>query len=234
VVLDCGTTIPILNKKWALRNNIPTFERTEPKVGENLAGKIEPDIGLAYTSQVRLQYRKHFSVESFEIGPTDNECDAILPFWWIVKYLPLNLLSNPEHIWFVQCQNYTEARSNEFSLQMDSNKLDHVEAKEIGLIIIKEDNIDPVSLVLAKLRKWAHIMTKDAPAKLQEHKPYDHAIDIKDGATPPWGPCYALSEKELEVLRNWLKDMLEICKIRRSKSTAGFRILFVPKAHGRG
>jgi hypothetical protein len=76
---------------------------------------MEQEIGLAYTYPVRLQYRKPFSVESFEIGPTDNECDASLPFWWIVK-LPLsNLLSNPYNIRFVHCQNYTKSSSNDFS-----------------------------------------------------------------------------------------------------------------------
>jgi hypothetical protein len=43
-----------------------------------------------------------------------------------------------------------------------------------------------------------------------------------------------LSEKEFEVLRNWLKEMLETSKIRRPKSPAGSPIVFVPKAHGRG
>jgi hypothetical protein len=139
-------------------------------------------------------------VESFDIGLTDNECDTILPFWWIVKHPPSNLLSNPENIRFVQCQNCTEASLNEFRLQMDSNILDHPEAMVIGSISTKEDNIDPISLVLAKFRNWIHIMTKEAAAKLPEHKPYDHVIDIKDCETPPWGPCYALKEKGLEVL----------------------------------
>jgi hypothetical protein len=52
VLLDYGTIIPVLNKKWALQNNIPTFKRTEPKVVENFASKIEPEIGLAYTYPV--------------------------------------------------------------------------------------------------------------------------------------------------------------------------------------
>jgi hypothetical protein len=44
-------------------------------------------------------------------------------------------------------------------------------------------------------------MSKEAAKCLPEHTPYDHAIDLKTGETPPWGPCYAKSEKELEVLR---------------------------------
>jgi hypothetical protein len=117
---------------------------------------------------------------------------------------------------------------------MDSNILDQPEAMVIGSISIKEDNLDSISLVPAKFWKWTHIMTKEVVAKLPEHKPYDHAIDIKAGKTPPWGPCYELSEKELKVLHDWLKDMLETGKMRSSKSPAGLPILFVPKAHGRG
>jgi hypothetical protein len=50
------------------KKNIPTFERTLHKVVENVAGKIQPEIGLAYTYPVRLQHLQHVSVESFEIG----------------------------------------------------------------------------------------------------------------------------------------------------------------------
>jgi hypothetical protein len=117
---------------------------------------------------------------------------------------------------------------------MDSNILDHAEAMVIGSISTKEDNIDPISLVPAKFRKWAHIMMKEVAAKLPVHKLYNHAIDIKDGETPPWGACYALSEKELELLRDWLKDILQTGKIRHSKSPTRSPILFVPKAHSRG
>jgi hypothetical protein len=52
VLLDCGTRIPILNTKQALRNNIPIFETTDPKLVENFVRKIEPDIRLAYTYPV--------------------------------------------------------------------------------------------------------------------------------------------------------------------------------------
>ena len=45
---------------------------------------------------------------------------------------------------------------------------------------------------------------------------------------------YALSEKELEVLKTYLDDMLRSGKIRPSKFSAGAPIIFVPKQDGRG
>jgi hypothetical protein len=140
VRLDCGTIIPIVNQKWALQNNNPTFQSSEPQVVQYFARKIEPEIGLASTYPVQLQSRKHFSVESYEIRKTDNECDVILSFWWIVKHSPSNLLSTPENIRFVHCQNCTKASSNEFSLQMDSNIRDHLEAMVIGSISTIEES----------------------------------------------------------------------------------------------
>ena len=54
------------------------------------------------------------------------------------------------------------------------------------------------------------------------------------GQEPPYGPIYALSEKELEVLRTYLDDMLSSGKIRPSKSSTGAPILYVPKKEGQG
>jgi hypothetical protein len=45
-------------------------------------------------------------------------------------------------------------------------------------------------------------------------------IDVKDGEMPLWGPYYTWSENELEVLWDSLKEILEIGKIRKSKSSA--------------
>jgi hypothetical protein len=195
VLLDFGASIPILNKSWAQNHKIPTSRQAKPRLVENFAGKIEPEIGLAYTYPVRLQHRKHFSVESFEIGPTDDECDAILPFWWIAKHAPANLLGEPHEVRFEQCLNCTEASANEFNIRYDSDIADHPEAMVIGSISTSDEKVDPISLVPAKFRKWAYIMTKEAAQRLPEHKPYDHAIDVKDGEMPPWGPCYTLSKK---------------------------------------
>jgi hypothetical protein len=77
-------------------------------------------------------------------------------------------------------------------------------------------------------------MTKEAADRLPEHKPYNHAIDLKEGETPPWGPVYALNEVELQMLREWLKEMVRMGKIKPSKSPAAALILFVPKPHSRG
>jgi len=60
-----------------------------------------------------------------------------------------------------------------------------------------------------------------------------HAIDIKDRATPPWGPIYPMSAYQLEERNKYLHKMLAQGKIVYSKSAAGAPILFVTKPAGR-
>lgn len=67
---------------------------------------------------------------------------------------------------------------------------------------------------------------------LPEHRPYDIGIDLKPGATVPWGPIYNLSEPELAELRKYLDENLAKGFIRPSKSSGGAPILFVKKKNG--
>jgi predicted transcriptional regulator len=80
----------------------------------------------------------------------------------------------------------------------------HPEVLVVGSISTKELDSNPLDSVHDKFKKWTHIMSKEEAKRLPEHTSYDHGIDIRTGVTPPWGPCYALSEKKLEVLKEWL------------------------------
>ena len=55
---------------------------------------------------------------------------------------------------------------------------------------------------------------------------------IKTTSEPLYGPIYNLSEKELKVLREYLRDALAKGWIRESSSPAGAPILFAPKKDG--
>jgi hypothetical protein len=72
-----------------------------------------------------------------------------------------------------------------------------------------------------------------ADALLPYHT-FDHAIDLKDGTDPSWGPINVLSTVELKALCRYLDEMLRMDMIRPSKSLAGALILFILKAHGKG
>jgi hypothetical protein len=79
---------------------------------------------------------------------------------------------------------------------------------------------------------WASVFSEVEIGKLLEHSKYDHEINLLPGAAAPFGPIYPLSEKELEALQDYLKPNLESGKVRRSNSSAGAALIFLPKKDG--
>ncbi|KAF4613415.1 hypothetical protein G7Y89_g15472 [Cudoniella acicularis] len=67
---------------------------------------------------------------------------------------------------------------------------------------------------------------------LPEYHIIEHRINLELGSQPLYRPIYALSEKELEVLREYLNASMAKGWIRRSTSPAGAPIIFVPKKGG--
>jgi hypothetical protein len=59
-----------------------------------------------------------------------------------------------------------------------------------------------------------------------------HAINLEEGAKPPYRPLYALLGRELRILRDYLTEKEKIGWIRRLKSPARISILFVSKPDG--
>jgi len=58
-------------------------------------------------------------------------------------------------------------------------------------------------------------------------------IDLKLGKQPPSGKLYPLSPDELELLKEYLDEMLKNGKIRPSKSSPGTPIFFAKQANGK-
>jgi Reverse transcriptase (RNA-dependent DNA polymerase)/RNase H-like domain found in reverse transcriptase/Integrase zinc binding domain/Chromo (CHRromatin Organisation MOdifier) domain/gag-polyprotein putative aspartyl protease len=82
-------------------------------------------------------------------------------------------------------------------------------------------------------RAWNHMFTeREGKANLPEHQPWDHTIDLEEGKTPPFGPLYGKSGKELEQEKEFVDTNLEKGYIRPSKSSAASPFMFVPKKDG--
>ncbi|KAF8826377.1 hypothetical protein HHX47_DHR5000216 [Lentinula edodes] len=68
---------------------------------------------------------------------------------------------------------------------------------------------------------------------LPEHRPYDLKIDLEEGASPPLGRIYPLSEKELVALKDFIDKQLATGAITPSSLPHGALVLFVPKKDGK-
>jgi hypothetical protein len=91
--LDLGCSIPVLSSEIGKWYQVPEFKWSTPLVVERFDRSICPDIGYSYTYPLNLNLDHHWSRESFEVGPTDDECDIMIPWWWMLKH-PLTMSSS--------------------------------------------------------------------------------------------------------------------------------------------
>jgi hypothetical protein len=239
-MFDTGATIPIVSSKFIAEHNLPIITCDRPLRINGADGCPLSGAGEAFTHSLLLWYKQHYIRETFEVMPLESETDIILPCWWMAKHQPNRFWGKPQEITLDSkfCKhNYTRVAAQEFSLTMDKDILHHYKAIVIGYVTsVNTDpvEVDPATIVLERFQQYVKVLGKELADKLPDHKPYDHAIDLKDGEQPPWGLMYPLNETELQALRDYLKEMLELGKIRPSKSPTAAPIIFVPKAHGRG
>ena len=127
-------------------------------------------------------------------------------------------------------------------LEWDETVLEDVDRQVCALFIRSDRTMatvgkkteGPCKKVPEVYSKYQPLFDEEAASRLPKHTKFDHAIPIKEGSSPPFGPIYSLSQTELETLREYLERMLREGKIRPSESPAGAPILFVPKPNGRG
>ena len=79
---------------------------------------------------------------------------------------------------------------------------------------------------------FADVFSAVRAEELPPHRPYDHAMELENGRTPPCGPTYSISPREREALREYLEENLRKGFIRPSNSPAGAPILFAKKKDG--
>ena len=79
-------------------------------------------------------------------------------------------------------------------------------------------------------QEYQDVFSEEKANQLTARGRPEHAIEMT--SEPLYGPIYNLSEKELKVLREYLRDALAKGWIRESSSPAGAPILFAPKKDG--
>lgn len=78
----------------------------------------------------------------------------------------------------------------------------------------------------------SEVFSKQKVAILPPHRPYDCAIELHPGSSPPRGSLYSLSVPESAAMNTYIKEALATGFIRPSTSPAGAGFFFVGKKDG--
>jgi len=131
------------------------------------------------------------------------------------------------------CRDHVENEAMKDLFEYDETVAFDPKAQYVGRIVKIEEK-DPVELetLPREYAQFKHLFRPEASEKMPPRRTFDHAIDLKEGSEPPWGPVYPMSQYQLNTLKTYLDEMLAQGKITHSQSPAGAPILFVPKPDG--
>ncbi len=101
----------------------------------------------------------------------------------------------------------------------------------VSVPVFQEEAVD-LSNVPAEYLDLKEVFSKSRVASLPPHRPYDCAIELLPGTSPPKGKLYSLSAPEREAMEKYISDSLASGFIRPSSSPAGAGFFFVGKKDG--
>lgn len=70
------------------------------------------------------------------------------------------------------------------------------------------------------------VFSKSRVVSLPPHRPFDCAINLLPGSTPPMGRLYSISGPERQAMNSYIQEALEVGIIRPSTSPAGAGLFF--------
>jgi len=232
ILIDPGADANIVDQRYALRAQL---ERVETPVPPIRWGEQRPHIFGAYKALIKLTDSIGQSREFYDIfyGIDSPSTPIILGMpglkgqgvvidtatstWrYGIATVPLELLDKDEAA-EVPCEHLAwSIMAVEWLTREDLEDEETEQRRQDDVVTLPEE-----------LREFEDVFQEDRADELPPHRETDHAIEIT--GTPPYGPLYNLSARELEELRRYLDDALAKEWIQHSTSPAGAPILFVPK-----
>jgi len=106
------------------------------------------------------------------------------------------------------------------------------EAQYVGQIEQEEEGGVQLETRPKPYSQYKELFEEKKAKMLAPQRTFDHPINLKEGAKPPWGPIYPMSAYQLNELDKYLKKILTEGKISDSESLYGAPIHFVPKPDG--
>jgi len=215
---------------------VPYEIRENPLKITAFKGEVSSTRGKYYSHPIDLEIgtNGHTTMVSCEIADA-CKYDMIIPFGWWHHEHPIKNIKSLEKWCFehTKCVEHVQDEGIADMFEWDETVAFDEQARMIGRFgSTRQEEVQLEGL--PKLYwQYKELFENEKAEMLAPRRTFDHAIDLKDGATPPRGSIYPMSAYQLEELNIYLDKMLAEGKIVYSKSAAGAPILFVPKSEGR-
>ncbi|GBG81140.1 hypothetical protein CBR_g31816 [Chara braunii] len=242
-LIDCGASRNYISQDFMTRDRLgPRVRRKSQPTHVTLAdGHTQKSIDRCVDSVP--VYFAPLACEAVSFDILDNKFDMILGMSWLQSEdHPVNFFHHTVHVRdrrgeLVPCTvppPHPSIGCHVVSAASIRQSIIRHDVEEMGICFLhalppidqpKTDTSDP--RVIELLDSYEDVF--QAPAGVVPDRPIRHGIPLEDGAVPPRGCIYRMSEEELQALRAQLDDLLAKGWIRPSCSPYGVPVLFVRK-----
>ncbi len=214
-LIDSGAEGNFLDSDLAYRLRLPVIALSQPIAVHALNGLSLPSITHS-TGPLRLVTSGNHT-ETIQFLLTDT------PITPVVLGHPWLVLHNPHFNW---------SQSSILSWSEGCHATCLLSAcPSVSCSVFQDEHMD-LSNVPSEYRDLKGVFSKSRAASLPPHRPYDCAIDLLPGTSPPKGKLYSLSAPEREAMEKYISDSLAAKIIRPSSSPAGAGFFFVKRKDG--
>jgi len=227
----------VLSSEWVKSTQVPCVPRKELTPILDASGYHIAGPGLHYTTTVDMYIGDHMNKMRFEV--------ADMPVGKVNGYLPMSWLKdhNPDINWekgslkwgseYCKAHYLRKERGLEFITEEELLAQDPDNIFLMGMALYTDEASEDIKIkILPQYRDYADIFSQEKTNALREQSKYDHRIDLIPEAKLPDGPIYLLSKKEVDALWDYIREMEDHGRIRKSSSPIGAPILFGPKPDG--
>uniref|UniRef100_A0A8C5MT48 ribonuclease H n=1 Tax=Leptobrachium leishanense TaxID=445787 RepID=A0A8C5MT48_9ANUR len=214
--LDSGASGNFMDRCFAANHLLPLVLKERPLMVEAIDGKplscphiTHDTIDVCMTTGVL-----HCETIRFQVIDSPS-CPVVLGFPWLTEHNPvIDWAQRDIMCWGPSCQSKCLGRVN-----------------VIGSLNIA--TAPPLSTEVPECyMALKEVFSKTRTEVLPPHRPYDCAIELLPGTMPPRGHVYPLSQRENDIMEEYIRENLERGFIRRSSSPAGAGFFFVSKKEG--
>ncbi|GAB7336241.1 hypothetical protein MBLNU13_g09002t2 [Cladosporium sp. NU13] len=241
-LIDSGCTGNFMSPGFAKRHGIGTTLRKEPFSLRGFDGKpVTHNNGLVSreTQRLPLMIGRYSEKVQFDITEAPG-CDVVLGLPWLKESNP-RINWNSETIQFGNSQPMLLRRVRDVSQEIDVRAMSAQELydavaqdpTQVQTMYCKktETKQGPTLDIPPEYSDFKHLFEKEADEDaLPPHQPWDHEINLKEGAELKREPLRPMSAEKAEYVRKYVEEGLRKGHIRESESPAGFALHMVPKA----
>ena len=237
-LFDSGANTVFIDQKWAWIRKILLLPLPNPIPAYNVDGTHNSAGDITHYTEIVIDFQCHREKVIAEITDLGRH-QMILGYTWLKHH-------NPDIDWetgqvkMTHCPWTCRVLQGKSPLKQSIDTLDqnglrtiHAIKKEQEWSEVPKTDPRPEDLVLKAYHKYLKVFSKKESKRMPVHKPWDHAINMKDTFVPKKGRLIPLSPQEQKEVSDFIDNQTKKGYIRLSKSPQTSPVFFVPKKNGK-